>query len=200
MTRRSSGIRPVRAGIVALALSLLVLSACGVPEIATRKSSPQPPSTVVEPSSKTPPSRVALDPLEPKLLLDPLEPELILDPLEPELILEPPATPDQKTASAPIVPINDDPDQLMGLAPRAVSHLLGRPSLLRTETPAQVWQYTADDCVLDIYLYAEDVTPERSRVTYYEIRGTDSLRSRARACFANIIARRNIATGLTPES
>jgi len=191
MTRRSSGIRPVRAGIVALALSLLVLSACGVPEIATRKSSPQPPSTVVEPSSKTPPSRAALDPVEPKL---------ILDPLEPELILEPPATPDQKTASAPIVPINDDPDQLMGLAPRAVSHLLGPPSLLRTETPAQVWQYTAGDCVLDVYLYAEDVAPERSRVTYYEIRGTDSLRSRARACFANIIARRNIATGATPES
>ena len=182
MARRSNGIRPVRAGTVALALSLLVLSACGAPDNTMRNSKPQPPSTASEPSSKTPPSHAALDPLEP------------------ELILEPPAAPDQKTASVPIAPINDDPDQLMGLAPRAVSRLLGPPSLLRTETPAQVWQYTADDCVLDIYLYAEDVTPERSRVTYYEIRGTDSLRSRARACFANIIARRNIATGATPES
>ena len=191
MTRRSSGIRPVRAGTVARALSSLVLSACGAPDNTMRNSKPQPPSTASEPSSKTPPSRAALDPLES---------ELILEPLEPELILEPPAAPDQKTASVPIAPINDDPDQLMGLAPRAVSRLLGPPSLFRTQTPAQVWQYTADDCGLDIYLYAEDATPERSRVTYYEIRGTDSLRSRARACFANIIARRNIATGATPES
>jgi len=88
----------------------------------------------------------------------------------------------------------------MGLAPRAVSHLLGPPTLLRTETPAQVWQYTAADCVLDIYLYAEDETPDKLRVTYYEIRRTDSPRSGTRACIADIIARHNLAADATPES
>ncbi len=182
MARRSNGIRPARAGTVALALSLLILSACGAPGSIARKNESQPPSTMVEPSSKTLPSRAELDPLTP------------------ERVLEPPAAPDQKTVRAPLAPINDDPDQLMGLTPRTVSYLLGPPSLLRTETPAQVWQYTTADCVLDIYLYAEDETPDRSRVTYYEIRRTDSLRGSARACFADIIARHNLAADSTPES
>ena len=182
MARRSNGVRPARAGTVALALSLLVLSACGAPGNTARKHEPQPPSTTAEPSSETLPSRAALDPLAP------------------ERSFEPPAAPEQKTARAPLVPINDDPDQLMGLAPRAISHLLGSPSLLRTETLAQVWQYTAADCVLDIYLYAEDETPDKLRVTYYEIRRTDSPRSGTRACIADIIARHNLAADATPES
>ena len=182
MSRRSNGIRPARAGTVALALSLLVLSACGLPGGTARESKPQPPSTTAEPPSETPPSRAALDPLAP------------------EQALEPPAAPDQKTARAPLAPINDDPDQLMGLAPRAVSHLLGPPTLLRTETPAQVWQYTAADCVLDIYLYAEDETPDRSRVTYYEIRRNDFHGSSARTCFTDIIAHHNLAAEDSPAS
>ena len=182
MARRSNGVWPARAGSVALALSLLVLSACGAPDNTARKNESQPPSTTAEPSSETLPSRAALDPLAP------------------ERSFEPPAAPEQKTARAPLVPINDDPDQLMGLAPRAVSHLLGPPSLLRTETLAQVWQYTAADCVLDIYLYAEDETPDRSRVTYYEIRKNDFHGSSARACFTDIIAHHNLAAEDGPAS
>ncbi len=185
MARRSNGTRPARAGTVALALSLLILAACGAPGGTARDSNTQPPSKAAESSSEAPSSRAALDPLAP------------------EQALGPAAAPDQKTARAPVAPvasISDDPDQLMGLAPRAVSRLLGPPSLLRTETPAQVWQYTAADCVLDIYLYAEDGTPDQSRVTYYEIRGTESPGSGARACFADIIARRNLAADTAPKS
>lgn len=184
MAGRSNGIRPARAGTGALALSLLVLAACGAPGGTARdsESNPRPPSTTADSSSEEPSSRAAPDPLAP------------------DQILEPPVSPDEKTARAPVAPINDDPDQLMGLAPRAVNHLLGPPSLLRTETPAQVWQYTAADCVLDIYLYAEDETPDRSRVTYYEIRRTESPGSGARACFADIIARHKLAMDTTPES
>lgn len=187
MARRSNGIRPARAGTITLALGLLILAACSAPGSTARDSenNSQPSSKAAESSSEAPSSRTALDPLAP------------------EQALEPPGATDQKTARAPvapIAPINDDPDQLMGLAPRAVNRLLGPPSLLRTETPAQVWQYTAADCVLDIYLYAEDGTPDRSRVTYYEIRRTESPGSGARACFADIIARRNLAADSAPES
>lgn len=97
-----------------------------------------------------------------------------------------------------IPPINDDPHQLMGLAPHAVNRLLGPPSLLRTEAPAEVWQYTAEDCVLDIYLYAEEKMPDRSTVTYYEIRRSDRAKSGARACFGEIIQSWNNASGNTP--
>ena len=196
MARRSNGVWPARAGSMALALSLLVLSACGAPDNTARKNESQPPSTTAEPSSETLPSRAALDPLAPEQSFEP--PERSFKP--PERSFEPPAAPEQKTARAPLVPINDDPDQLMGLAPRAVSHLLGPPSLLRTETLAQVWQYTAADCVLDIYLYAEDETPDRSRVTYYEIRRNDFHGSSARACFTNIIAHHNLAAEDSPAS
>ena len=182
MARRSNGIRPARAGTVALALSLVVLSACDAPGDTAHDNKSQPPSAPVEPSSEAPSSSA------------------VLDPLAPEQALELPTSSSQKTARASVAPINDNPDQLMGLAPRAVSHLLGPPSLLRTEAPAQVWQYTAADCVLDIYLYAEDETPDRSRVTYYEIRRTDSPGSGVRACFADIISRRDLAAGATPES
>ena len=189
MARRSNGVRPARAGTAALALCLLVLSACGAPDNTARKNESQPPSTTAEPSSETLPSRAALDPLAPERSFKP-----------PERSFKPPAAPEQKTARAPLVPINDDPDQLMGLAPRAVSHLLGSPSLLRTETLAQVWQYTAADCVLDIYLYAEDETPDRSRVTYYEIRRNDFHGSSARACFTDIITHHNLAAEDSPAS
>ncbi|MDA0229487.1 MAG: hypothetical protein O3B21_04800 [Proteobacteria bacterium] len=183
--------RPARAGTLALALSLLVLAACGAPGGTARDSNSQPPSKAAESSSEALSSNAALDPPAPGQAL------------------EPPVAPEQKTTRAPavpltpvapIAPINDDPDQLMGLAPHAVSHLLGPPSLLRTEIPAQVWQYTAANCVLDIYLYAEDEAPDRSRVTYYEIRRTQSPGSGRRACFADIIARRNLAADTTPES
>jgi len=163
-------------------LSLLVLASCGAPGSTPRDNNSKPQSNLAELSSETPPARATPD-----------SPTL-------DQVLEPPARPDKKTARAPVGPVNDDPDQLMGLAPRAVNHLLGPPSLLRAETPAQVWQYTAANCVLDIYLYAENETPSRSHVTYYEIRRTESPGGGTRACFADIIARRNLAADTTPKS
>ena len=171
MAGRLNGMPPAMPGTVALALSLLVLAACGAFGSTARDTdgvSPAP-GTAAESSPEAIPPVAALDP----------------------------ETQDQaaerKTARAPI---NDDPDQLMGLAPHAVNRLLGPPSLLRTELPAQVWQYTAANCVLDIYLYAEEERPDRSRVTYYEIRRTEP--ASASACFADIIRRRDLAAATTP--
>ena len=184
MTRRLDGIQRAASGTVVLVLSLLVLAACGALGSAARDtdSASPAPGTTPETSSET------------------IPPVAALDPETQEQTAEPPATDDddeQKTARAPV---NDDPDQLMGLAPHAVNRLLGPPSLLRTELPAQVWQYTAADCVLDIYLYAEEERPDRSRVTYYEIRRAETASASARACFADIITRRDGAEATTPES
>ncbi len=191
METRSTGIRPGTPGTIALALSLLVVGACGGSGEAARNSASDspPPGLAAEPSPETVPPVAVLKPLAPEEILEP--------PAAPEKILEPPAAPARTSARRTV---NDDPDQLIGLAPQAISRLLGPPSLLRTETPAQVWQYTAADCVLDIYLYAEAEKPDRSRVTYYEIRAAEPARRGARACFADIIGRRNLAAGTTPES
>ncbi len=49
--------------------------------------------------------------------------------------------------------INDDPKQLLGIDTQALKELLGTPSLIRKESPAEIWQYNAKSCVLDLVLY-----------------------------------------------
>ena len=181
MARRSNAIWPATPGPAALALSLLVLVACGAYNGPAGNGDSAPPSVAATSS----PAPVDSPPLA------------ALDPATPEPSFEPP---DTVAGTSERRTINDDPEQLMGLGPQAISRLLGPPSLLRTEKPAQVWQYTAADCVLDIYLYAEEENPDRSRVTYYEIRRAQPSQRGDRACFADIIESRNMAPELTPES
>jgi hypothetical protein len=203
MTRLLRAVRPASLATLALALTLLLVAACSTPPHSTA----QRPTGNTEIAEPTPaPSQTAdLAPAQPANESQPAHNKMV--PLS-----EPPpapvaslditkSSPDQPAISneipissapqkPPKPPINDDPHQLMGLTPDAVNRLLGPPSLLRTESPAKVWQYTAEDCVLDIYLYAEEQTPDRSRVTYYEIRRPDTAKSGARACFAEIITSR----------
>ncbi len=49
--------------------------------------------------------------------------------------------------------VNDDPKQLLGIDTEALKGLLGTPSLIRKESPAEIWQYNAKNCVLDLVLY-----------------------------------------------
>jgi hypothetical protein len=46
-------------------------------------------------------------------------------------------------------------DQLTGLHPAEIIALLGQPDLRRDEPPAQLWQYRAADCVLNLFFYRE---------------------------------------------
>ncbi|KLN60666.1 hypothetical protein WH96_09190 [Kiloniella spongiae] len=56
--------------------------------------------------------------------------------------------------AAPVEPdVNDDPKQLLGINTDALKDLLGTPSFIRKESPAEIWQYNAKDCVLDLVLY-----------------------------------------------
>lgn len=58
---------------------------------------------------------------------------------------------------------------VMGLDRSEVEQLLGRPGLVRRESPAEIWQYQTTSCVLDVFLYDEAEGP---RVTYVEARST----------------------------
>jgi hypothetical protein len=54
--------------------------------------------------------------------------------------------------SAPAAP----PDDLLGLDETALKHWFGTPSFIRRDYPAEVWQYRAKACVLELYLYPAD--------------------------------------------
>ena len=44
---------------------------------------------------------------------------------------------------------------LAGLQPADVLSILGQPDLRRDEPPAELWQYRAADCVLNLFFYSE---------------------------------------------
>ncbi len=96
-----------------------------------------------------------------------------------------PAAPETPPEPPPPPPIDDDPDQVMGLDHGALRALLGAPGFTRREAAAQVWQYRARACVLDIFLYGE--TDGRYRVTYYEFRGDRLEPADERRCFRALL-------------
>gem|GEM_PF-998146 len=60
-----------------------------------------------------------------------------------------------------------DPQKLVGMDQGELSNLLGKPSLLRGEQDAQVWQYGGGSCVLHVFLYRDDANG-RYRVAYVD--------------------------------
>ena len=49
----------------------------------------------------------------------------------------------------------------------ALQRLLGPPRLVRRDAPAELWQYRARDCVVDLFLYQEK---DGLRLLYVEAR------------------------------
>jgi len=76
---------------------------------------------------------------------------------------------------------------LVGLQKAELQERLGAPQLIRRDGPAEVWQYAADACVLDLFLYEDG---QGHRVDYLEMRvQPDAPLPRAR-CFQRILAAR----------
>jgi hypothetical protein len=67
-----------------------------------------------------------------------------------------PASPESKRASAqPAAPIlSNDTSSFIGLGGDDLSRALGQPKFVRKDAPAEIWQYSGADCVVDFYLYA----------------------------------------------
>jgi hypothetical protein len=63
----------------------------------------------------------------------------------------------EKASTQPAAPIlSDDPNSFIGLGDAELSRTLGQPKLVRKDEPAEIWQYSGADCVVDFYLYAGD--------------------------------------------
>lgn len=80
-------------------------------------------------------------------------------------------------------PREEDPDKLLGLQVDTIHDLLGDPALVRRDGDAEVWQYRAAACVLDLFIYGQP-----KRVAHVDLRDrggavTDGVRS----CFATML-------------
>jgi hypothetical protein len=63
----------------------------------------------------------------------------------------------KKASTQPAAPIlSDDPASFIGLGDAELSRTLGQPKQVRKDAPAEIWQYSGADCVVDFYLYAVD--------------------------------------------
>lgn len=89
------------------------------------------------------------------------------------------------TATTQVNASNPDADALVGLNKVAVQNQLGAPQLIRRDGPAEVWQYLAGACILDLFLY-EDGTSHR--VNYLELRIQPGARFPHERCFEQILA------------
>lgn len=94
---------------------------------------------------------------------------------------------DALAAIPPEPAINDDPEQLIGMGPASLNAFLGAPELIRREAPASLWQYRAEDCVLDVVLY-----PDRTgdKVTYLEARKDGATKIAPRTCLGKLLRAR----------
>lgn len=104
---------------------------------------------------------------------------------------QPPVSPEPQADSLAAIPpepaINDDPQQLIGMGPASLNAFLGAPELIRRETPASLWQYRAEGCVLDVVLY-----PDRQgdKVTYLEAREDGAVKIAPRTCLNKLLRAR----------
>ena len=95
------------------------------------------------------------------------------------------AAPADAPALTPRPPRADAADRFHGLKRAELARLLGRPDFLRRDGDAEIWQYRAGSCILDLFLYEE---PGGMRVAHADFRGKAPGRSCAEA----------VASGRTP--
>lgn len=74
---------------------------------------------------------------------------------------------------------------LVGLGKADLQKRLGTPQLIRRDGPAEVWQYVADACILDLFLYEDGA---RHRVDYLELRTQPEDAFPPERCFKRILA------------
>jgi hypothetical protein len=80
--------------------------------------------------------------------------------------------------------VSEDPERLIGLAPREVNEVLGTPNLRRKENKAELWQFAQGSCILDLHLYPES---DGLRVGKYFVRGSRGVKVETKTCLNNMI-------------
>ncbi|MCW9002848.1 MAG: hypothetical protein OQJ87_09020, partial [Rhodospirillales bacterium] len=79
---------------------------------------------------------------------------------------------------------------MLGLTAAEVTTLLGPPKFLRRDAPAEIWQYGAEACVLDLFLYQDPATKGVYRVRYAAVRGDSVVRAHEQACLAILFGKK----------
>ena len=80
--------------------------------------------------------------------------------------------------------VESEPEQLLGLAPNGVSERLGSPGFVRRDGQSEIWQYPAEACILDVFLYREG---EAFKVEYVELRGRGATTLSRADCFIKML-------------
>ena len=78
-----------------------------------------------------------------------------------------PHPPAPSTSPSALAMLGKSDSQLVGLGDHDLTAALGEPNHIRHDDPATIWQYSANDCVLDFYLYQADAGLQ---VAYVEAR------------------------------
>lgn len=82
-----------------------------------------------------------------------------------------------------------DPDKLIGLDAQQVTSLLGPADFRRADGPAEILQYRAQGCLLNVFLY-RDAGPEDYRVQHVEARGPQLSKVSPDACIVDVMQSR----------
>lgn len=98
------------------------------------------------------------------------------------------AADEQLALMAPPAPGTFAPARLKGMGAGALQHVLGRPSFIRRDPPAEIWQYRVRACTLDLFLYDET---DRKAVAHYAVRTPNGGTVSDQACLDEILARRD---------
>ncbi|MCC7165958.1 MAG: hypothetical protein IT565_00145 [Rhodospirillales bacterium] len=101
----------------------------------------------------------------------------------------PAAPPEAETAAIPAPGAESpapapNPEELVGLASREVAELLGFPQLRRRESPAELWQYANQSCILDLFFSKET---EPARVAYVNLRSLNPVKMSRGQCMAELM-------------
>jgi len=108
---------------------------------------------------------------------------------------EDPVSPAQSAAEQPaeptppaetVVEVYPEPDTITGLDRQALTEILGKPGFTRRDEPAEIWQYQAGVCTLDVFLYKDETGPTY-RVTHFESRAVGAEPLSTKDCFVTLL-------------
>ena len=94
----------------------------------------------------------------------------------------------QGQPAAPV--LGTDSNAFIGLADRELSSVLGKPRQVRKDAPAEIWQYSGADCVVDFYLYDAD---GRMEVAFVEARDVRAEAAPTERCVKSLL--QSVSTG-----
>jgi hypothetical protein len=101
----------------------------------------------------------------------------------------PAAKPARAQPAAPI--LSGDPASFIGLGDADLSRALGQPKQVRKDAPAEIWQYSGADCVVDFYLYQGE---SGLAVAYMEARDRAAESTPADRCVKSLLQSVSVET------